>query len=355
MALRLLIRPVLVALGVAAALASCAADRQPAPSTAFGRQVRALSEPGGYFDTDNLVSNERSYLTVLPALQRLKLHGGAYIGVGPDQNFSYIAELRPAIAFILDIRRDNLLLHLLFKAMFATAPTRVEYLAVLTGRAPPPRPAEWTGRSIDEIVAYIDRARPLDGEARRALEARLVRGIEAFGVPLTSDDRDTVRRFHRRFEDEGLDLRFQTFGRPPQHYYPTLGQLIAETDGAGRQASFLATEARFQVVRGLQEKHLVIPVTGDLGGPSALKAIGEVLRGRGLRLQAFYASNVEFYLYRSGTYDRFLENLASVPHDRDAVIIRSIFGGGGSFSETEPIASVLDRARGDVPVPRIRR
>src|SRR3954451_3361013 len=81
--------------------------------------VEQLSEEGGEFDTDNLISNERSYLEVMPALKAAGVSGGAYIGVGPDQNFSYIAQLRPSIAFIIDIRRDNLLLHLLFKSLFA--------------------------------------------------------------------------------------------------------------------------------------------------------------------------------------------------------------------------------------------
>ena len=63
---------------------------QPAPT--FAASIAGLSEPGGYFDTDNLISNERSYLQVVPDLRRLSVRGGAYIGVGPDQNFSYIAE-----------------------------------------------------------------------------------------------------------------------------------------------------------------------------------------------------------------------------------------------------------------------
>src|SRR5262245_8024935 len=102
--------PVLLGLLV---LAEPAQARQ---STEFAHLVARLSEPGGYFDSDNLVSNETSYLHVLPALRTLDLHGGAYVGVGPEQNFSYIAELKPAIAILIDIRRDNMLLHLLFKA-----------------------------------------------------------------------------------------------------------------------------------------------------------------------------------------------------------------------------------------------
>src|SRR5437870_8520935 len=103
----------------------------------FASRVAQLSEPGGYFDTDNLISNERSYLHVVPALRDADLSGGAYIGVGPDQNFTYIAQVKPAIAFIIDLRRDNLLLHLLFKALFSMADTRIDYLSLLFGSPMP--------------------------------------------------------------------------------------------------------------------------------------------------------------------------------------------------------------------------
>ena len=89
------------------------------PQASFASRIEQLSEPEGEFDTDNLISNEQAYLDVIPALRAAGTSGGAYIGVGPDQNFSYIASVRPAIAFIVDRRRDNLLLHLLFKALFA--------------------------------------------------------------------------------------------------------------------------------------------------------------------------------------------------------------------------------------------
>src|SRR5262249_19139436 len=122
----------------------------------FAAEVLRLSEPGGDFDTDNLISNERSYLEVLPALRQARVGGGAYVGVGPDQNFTYIALMRPAVAFIVDVRRDNLLLHLLFKALFALARTRTEYLTLLTDR-PPPRDLEtWRGAPLERIVRYID-------------------------------------------------------------------------------------------------------------------------------------------------------------------------------------------------------
>src|SRR5688572_9427141 len=86
--------------------------------SAFAKLVARLSEPGGYFDSDNLVSNELSYQHVMGAMRRLKVGGGAYIGVGPDQNYTYIARVRPKIAYMIDLRRDNLLQHLLYKSLF---------------------------------------------------------------------------------------------------------------------------------------------------------------------------------------------------------------------------------------------
>src|SRR6202040_3512878 len=134
--------------------------------------IERLSEDGGDFDTDNLISNERSYLDVIPALHGSSVSGGASVGVGPDQNFSYIAQIRPTMAFIVDIRRDNLLLHLLFKALFAAAQNRAEYVSLLTGRPAPDGVDGWRGASLERIVAYIDEARP-NADAVDRLDRRL--------------------------------------------------------------------------------------------------------------------------------------------------------------------------------------
>lgn len=130
--------------------------------SAFAALIERLSEPGGYFDTDNLISNETSYLHVLGALENRGLDGGAYVGVGPDQNFSYIATLRPSIAFVIDVRRDNMLQHFMFKALFEHARNRIEYLATLVGRPVPDDVDQWGDRAVTDLVAYIDQFGPTD-------------------------------------------------------------------------------------------------------------------------------------------------------------------------------------------------
>src|SRR5688500_17028905 len=68
------------------------------PAAEFSRLIRELSDEAGYFRSDNFTSNETAYLTVVDTLKRLGASGGAYLGVGPEQNFTYIAKIRPRIA-----------------------------------------------------------------------------------------------------------------------------------------------------------------------------------------------------------------------------------------------------------------
>src|SRR5262249_37297858 len=176
---------------------------QQAP-TAFAARIAQLSERDGYFDADdNLLTNERSYLHVIPDLREGRVSGGAYLGVGPDQNFSYMAQTRPKIAFIIDIRRENMLLHLLFKALFSMSSTRVEYLSALFGRPAPDRPQEWVKADIGQLVSYID-SNVATPAAIDVLRGRVDAAIRTFGVSLSADDFTTIDRFHRRFVSDGL-------------------------------------------------------------------------------------------------------------------------------------------------------
>ena len=96
--------------------------------------ITDFSEPGGVFPSDNFLSNESGYQEVIPALLKTVKPGGAYIGVGPEQNFTYIVALQPKIAFIIDIRRQNMLEHLFYKALMETSNDRAEFLSRLFAR-----------------------------------------------------------------------------------------------------------------------------------------------------------------------------------------------------------------------------
>jgi hypothetical protein len=299
----------------------------PAQGTGFSRMVERLSEPGGYFDSDNLVSNETSYLHVLPALGALGVRGGAYIGVGPEQNFSYIAEIKPEVAVLVDIRRDNLLLHLLFKAMFEVSRNRMEFLCLLYGRPVPEILTKWNDATLEDILTYLD-ITPKDTAGYPKSHTALMDRIGRFGLTIADSERVTIKRFHDEFYDRGLDITFTSRGRPSRPGYPTERELYLATDLEGNKGSYLATEERFRFVRDLERRDRVIPAVGDLSGPTAMKAIGAYLREINLPVSAFYLSNVEMYLFRSGTFPQFAENVKALPASTSSVLIRSFFGRG---------------------------
>ncbi len=321
-----------VLLAFALAFAPAAA----AQTTDFARLSARLSEPGGTFDTDNLVSNETSYLHVMGALRQFRIHGGAYLGVGPEQNFSYIAEIEPDIALLIDIRRDNLLLHLLFKAMFETADSRMTYLCLLFGRpAPPDLDASWQGRDLPAILAYLDRT-PLDSALHVLQHEALMSRVASYGIPLSADDRTTLRRFHDEFASRGLDLTFTSLGRMPRRAYPTVRRLYLETDLDSNLASYLSTDQRWQRVRRLQLADRIVPVVGDLAGAQAMRAIAAWLRETHHPVSAVYLSNVEMYLFRAGTFPAFAANVRALPTRSSSLLIRSWFGRGAILPNTMP-------------------
>lgn len=300
-------------------------DHEKGLSTAeYTRLIDRISESGGYFDTDNLISNERSYLHVLGKMRKLGLSGGAYIGVGPDQNFSYIAQLRPSIAFIVDIRRDNMLQHLFFKALFSTSSNRGEYLCQLVGRAPV---AKMEAMTISQIVETIDKT-PGDAKYYGMVRQKVLATVKTFGLKLDEKDLSTIGKIHDQFFAAGLDLKFTSHNRSARPYYPNFRDLLLEKDLTGKQVNYLVTESDYQFVRQMSNKNLIVPVVGNLAGDKAVAEIGKVLKESGEKLSAFYTSNVEYYLMGDGIFGKFAENLKKVPMDSRTLIIRSIFGGG---------------------------
>ena len=302
--------------------------------SSFAALVATLSEPGGYFDSDNLVSNELSYMHVLGVMRRLKVSGGAYVGVGPDQNYTYIARVRPKIAYMIDLRRDNMLQHLLYKALFDMSRNRAEYLALLLARPAPKELASWDRRGLDQIVTYMDSVLP-----RRALfdsiSALVGKRAASYGIPLDARDLETIARIHGRFAASGLDLQYESLNRPSRRNYPTWRDLILERDLDGNQANYFVSEDDFQFLKSLHAKNLIVPVVGNLAGSHALRAIGRDIAARGERVSVLYVSNVEFYLMREGTFEPFAENVKTLPRNERSVIIRSYFNGPYTYGHPQ--------------------
>ncbi len=312
----------------------------------FATLVETLSEAEGYFDTDNFISNEAGYLKILPLFGRLGLRGGVYLGVGPDQNFSYIAEIRPQLAIIVDIRRENLLLHLYFKALFTLSPNRVEFLQRLFARNLGVARSEAAGIGIARLMDRLETAPRDDGFALSNMR-EVERVIRRWPLDLSADDLRTIEYIARAFVEGGPDLRFRSFNRAPRPWYPTYGELILETDSAGRCANYLASERRYRVVRTLQLENRVIPVVADLGGSQAMSRIARLLQDRQLEVSCFYVSNVEFYLFDRDRWRSYVRNMRSLPWKPNAVLVRTFSEGWRPHPARIPgyyMTTILQRA-----------
>ena len=320
----------------AATASSNAASTIPArlSDSAFWKLVTDFSEPGGYFRSDNLVSNERMYQWVIPDLLKTTKPGGVYLGVGPDQNFTYIVALKPKIAFIFDIRRQNVLTHLMYKALIEQSTDRADFVSRLFSR---PRPKGLdTASSPEAIFMAFDSELPDSNEYHRNVTSIRDRLTKTHGFKLTDEDFNTIGYVYQSFVSGGPDItynfgpsRMGGFGRSQM---PSYSELQVATDSALVHRSYMATEANFRALKAMEMNNLIVPLVGDFAGQKAIRTVGTYLKEHNAIVTAFYLSNVEQYLYQQNDdWSRFYTNVASLPLDASSTFIRSVFNGMGNY------------------------
>jgi hypothetical protein len=308
----------------------------------FWKMITDFSEGGGYFRSENLLSNEAGYQHVIPGLKSNIRSGGVYLGVGPEQNFTYIVGFEPKIAFIVDIRRQNMLLHLTYKALMEQSVDRAEFLSRLFSR---PRPPALDAHStVDTLVRAYRQTQPDAGffEANVSFVLDYLEKTKGFG--LSAEDEARVRHVYREFFESGLDLRYTFVGGYGGFLeMPSYGDLLAESDGRTRNWNFLATEDQYRTVQRLQQHNLIVPLVGDFAGPKAIRAVADYLRQHNAVLTVFYTSNVEQYLFQDEQdWKRFYENVRTLPVDSSSSFIRYVLNSWGFNRRARTLMSPIN-------------
>ena len=326
----------------APAAAPPAAKPAPAPAKAtlperlsdedFWKLTTQFSEPDGYFRSDNLLSNEVWLQYVIPDLLNVAKQGRVYMGVGPEQNFTYITALKPTMAVIVDIRRGNLDLQMMYKALFEISADRADFLSRLFARKRPDTVTASTNIR-DLFAAYA--SVPNDEEYGKQTFDRIVDLLKTkHHFALSQGDVDGMLFVYQYFEQYGPDLTYWMsggFGAGRggfRNNSPTYGDLMVSTDQAGTLRSYLATEDNFTFMKQLEGRNMLLPVVGNFAGPKALRAVGAWLKEHNAVVSAFYLSNVEQYLNMDGIWNDFCANAATLPIDETSQFIRSYRGGG---------------------------
>ena len=318
----------------------------------FWSLVDSISEPGGYFRIeDNFTSNEREIGQLYTMLRERNTRGGVYLGVGPEQNLTYISAIRPQMAFIVDIRRQAVMQHLMFKAVFEMAADRADFISILFSKR---RPAGLdTSTSIQNIWQAYWHV-PSDSAMWRANWARMVELLtRTHGFKFTEDETEKLKWVFDNFFAYGPTITTRAGsgggGGGGGVNQTTFADLTGySNDASGTPRSFLSSEENYAYVKDLHARNLIVPVSGDFGGPKAIRAIGSWLQSRNAIVSAFYVSNVEQYLFQDGKAQTFYDNVATLPVNDSSVFIRpySLRRYGFSMTSLCPIAEFLEAARG---------
>jgi hypothetical protein len=311
----------------------------------FWKMTVDLSEPAGYFQSDNFVGNELSFQWVIPELKRNIKPGGVYFGVGPDQNFTYIAALQPKIAFIVDIRRGNFLQLLMYKALMEMSADRAEFAAKLFARAKPANLKEdATADAILTAVYNLPSSRELYEKNLKAITDHLTK---THGFALTADELRDLEFIYGSFFSYGPGIAYSNGANRGGTVYPTYWDMQVTDDNTGKTYAYMSSEEHFRAIKRMEEANLIVPVTGNFGGPKAVKAVGAWVRDHGGTITTFYTSNVEQYLFQDNIWREWYGNVASMPVDSSSMFIRSVFngqagfGGGGGLRSAQLTSSVL--------------
>ena len=252
----------------------------------FWKMVTTFSEEDGYFRFENFLSNELGFQYVIPALKEITKPGGVYMGVGPEQNFTYIAALEPKIAFITDIRRQNLLELMMYKAFFELSPDRADFLSHLFARK---RPEQLTPDSTpEELFASFHDVKRDPTLFRKNMEEIKDVLLKQHKFGLSDQDLSNIEYVYMVFMEAGPDLDYQIGGGGfGGGLSPTYMDLMTMNDGQGTNRSFLGTEANYRRIRDMEMKNLIVPIVGDFSGPKAIRAVSQYLKDHNATVTAF--------------------------------------------------------------------
>jgi hypothetical protein len=288
----------------------------------FWRLSSELSEDDGYFRSDNLLSNESGFQYVVPDLIKTAKAGRVYMGVGPEQNFTYIVATKPAMVFIVDVRRGNLDLQLMYKALFELSSDRADFVSRLFAKQ---RPEGLTSKSTAaDIFARFWNVETSDTLYNQNLQAIYSELTNKHGFSLSADDRRGIEYVYHAFYWYGPRIQYSSTGSFGGASQPTYADLMTATDLSGISRSYLANDENFHFMKDLESRNMLVPVVGNFGGPKAIRAVGKYLKEKDAVVSTFYLSNVEQYLRQDNIWGNFCASVAALPLDETSTFIRSV-------------------------------
>lgn len=207
--------------------------------------------------------------------------GGAYVGIGSDQSYSYIAAARSRWAWVMDYDPRVVQNHLRLRAFILASPTPDEFVALFA-----PAGKERALAILGEAYADDPRLRTL-----------------RWGYVATRDE---------------LQPYFAAQRKP------------------GRRAGFgwLRDDESYRYIRTLYQQGRLSIKAGDLLMDGAMQAMGAAARELGVPVRIYYTSNAPT-AWGGQVTPAYRRNVLALPFDAESLVLQTTDGGGSLRQKTK--------------------
>lgn len=215
--------------------------------------------------THYVISNEDRHDLWLKTIAN---KGGAYIGVGTDQNYVLAGWQRPELMVLFDFDQVVVNVHYVYRVFFIHSSTPEEFKAL------------WEAKNEVTALKLLSEAYP-HPKQRAAI-------VEAYKMSRAS----VLSRFRK----------------------------VAGIYKIHNIRWFLDDQSQFDYIAQLFKTGRVVMVRGDLTVGTSLSSIASAISAIGLKLHVLYLSNAErYFTYSEG----FKKSMLALPYGDDAVVIRT--------------------------------
>lgn len=212
------------------------------------------------------VSNEYRHDLLYPHLRGL---GGAYVGVGSDQNYTMAAAAGSELLLLVDYDPQIPLVHRMYRALVSVSETP------------------------DALIAHF----APEGQA----ESERIIATELADDPRVAE----VVQYYRR----------------QRVWFDRYLRRMARARHEGVPVAWIGDPAMYARIRALHRARRIQTFNGDVTAERTLRTVGDVARRAGTTVHVLYFSNAEQFFPYS---DSFIRNMENLPTDARSIVVRTV-------------------------------
>ena len=252
------------------------------------------------------VSNEHNHQLWHSYIQDL---GGAYVGVGTDQNYLLAAWAKSSVLMLMDFDQEIPTIHEIYAYFFSISGTPQTFLD------------RWSRRYADDSAEKLSTHFTAIAEQLARKEAAAKNLSEERSVKY-------INRRVKRYVRHRVKIYKRTRG--------LLWRRLSKTKSKYQKlkiATFLDQQEQYEHIRDLWASGRVIAIRGDLTANQTMIDIARALRNIGETLSVLYLSNAEQYFLLTPEYRR---NIINLPWSTKSYALRTMaWGSLGFYDEKE--------------------